>query len=64
VPIVENGRWLVGMLTNRDVRFVDDYTPALRDYMTRADRLVAAPLFGLRLGMGYVEMDYRSFHIT
>ena len=64
MPIVENGRRLVGMLSNRDARFVDDYTLALRGCMTRADRLVAATLFGLRLGMGYVEMDYRSFHIT
>ena len=44
VPIVENGRHLVGILTNRDVRFVEDYTPALRDYMTPADQLVTAPL--------------------
>jgi IMP dehydrogenase len=44
VPIVENGRRLVGILTNRDVRFVEDYTPALRDYMTPAEQLVTAPL--------------------
>jgi IMP dehydrogenase len=44
VPIVENGRRLVGILTNRDVRFVEDYSPVVREYMTPADRLVTAPL--------------------
>lgn len=44
VPIVENGRRLVGILTNRDVRFVDDYSPAVREYMTPADQLVTAPV--------------------
>jgi IMP dehydrogenase len=44
VPIVENGRKLVGILTNRDVRFVEDYSPPVSEYMTSADRLVTAPL--------------------
>lgn len=44
VPIVEDGRRLVGILTNRDVRFVDDYLLAVRDYMTPAEGLVTAPV--------------------
>lgn len=44
VPIVEDGRHLVGILTNRDVRFAEDNSPPVRDYMTPAERLVTAPL--------------------
>ena len=44
VPIVENGRRLVGILTNRDVRFVEDYSKAVSSYMTPVDRLVTAPV--------------------
>jgi IMP dehydrogenase len=44
VPIVENGGRLVGILTNRDVRFVEDYTLPVREYMTPAERLVTAPV--------------------
>jgi IMP dehydrogenase len=44
VPIVENGRRLVGILTNRDVRFVEDYSPPVCEYMTPAEQLVTAPL--------------------
>jgi IMP dehydrogenase len=43
VPIVEDGDRLVGILTNRDVRFVEDYALPVREYMTGADRLVTAP---------------------
>lgn len=42
VPITENGR-LVGILTNRDLRFIEDPTVLIRDIMTR-ERLVTAPL--------------------
>jgi IMP dehydrogenase len=44
VPIVENGNRLVGILTNRDVRFVEDYSQPVRDYMTPSPRLVTAPV--------------------
>ncbi len=42
VPITENGR-LVGILTNRDLRFEDDHTQKVADVMTRA-RLITAPV--------------------
>jgi IMP dehydrogenase len=42
VPITENGR-LVGILTNRDLRFEDDPTRRVSDVMTR-DGLVTAPV--------------------
>ena len=42
VPICESGK-LVGILTNRDLRFVTDYTQAIGDVMTR-DNLVTAPV--------------------
>lgn len=42
VPITENGR-LVGILTNRDLRFIDDYTVRIRDVMT-SENLVTVPV--------------------
>lgn len=42
VPITENGK-LVGILTNRDIRFETDYTKAIRDAMT-SEQLVTAPI--------------------
>jgi IMP dehydrogenase len=44
VPITENGRRLVGILTNRDVRFVTDMSLPVRQLMTSADKLVTAPV--------------------
>jgi IMP dehydrogenase len=41
VPIVE-GRKLVGILTNRDLRFVEDVRVPVRDLMTK-DNLITAP---------------------
>ncbi|RWZ54751.1 IMP dehydrogenase [Halobacillus fulvus] len=45
VPIVNNEdeQKLVGILTNRDLRFIDDYSIAIRDVMTSED-LVTAPV--------------------
>jgi IMP dehydrogenase len=42
VPITEEGR-LVGILTNRDVRFVQDLNHPVYEYMTR-EHLVTAPI--------------------
>lgn len=44
VPIVENEKSmrLVGIITNRDKRFVEDYSQPIADYMT-SDGLVTAP---------------------
>jgi len=44
VPITENGHRLVGMLTNRDIRFVRDMSLPLQQLMTPAERLVTAPV--------------------
>ncbi len=44
VPIVDAEMRPVGILTNRDVRFVDDYSRPVSEYMTPAERLVTAPL--------------------
>ncbi len=44
VPITENGHRLVGILTNRDVRFVSDMSLPIRHLMTPSDRLVTAPV--------------------
>jgi len=44
VPIVQDGQQLVGILTNRDVRFVEDYAHPIHEYMTPAERLVTAPV--------------------
>jgi len=46
VPIThaERGNRLVGILTNRDVRFVTDMTIPIHQLMTPAERLVTAPV--------------------
>ncbi|MDQ4078475.1 MAG: IMP dehydrogenase [Chloroflexota bacterium] len=43
VPITEDGGQLVGILTNRDIRFVRDYSRPISEYMT-SKNLVTAPL--------------------
>lgn len=43
VPIVDASNKLVGILTNRDLRFVHDYSIKIRDVMTK-DNLVTAPV--------------------
>ncbi|HQQ68088.1 MAG TPA: IMP dehydrogenase [Candidatus Cloacimonadota bacterium] len=40
-PVVENGR-LVGILTNRDIRFETDMSKQVKDLMTPQDRLITA----------------------
>jgi IMP dehydrogenase len=42
VPITENGNRLVGILTNRDVRFVTDMSIPIHQLMTPAEQLVTA----------------------
>ena len=42
VPITDNGR-LVGILTNRDIRFATEFQRPVSDYMTK-DGLVTAPI--------------------
>lgn len=42
VPIVDHDGRLVGILTNRDMRFETDYTQKIGDIMTK-DRLITAP---------------------
>jgi IMP dehydrogenase len=42
VPITQDGNKLVGILTNRDVRFVTDMTISIHQLMTPAERLVTA----------------------
>ncbi len=43
VPIVDNNRKLVGILTNRDLRFINDYSIQIDDVMTK-DNLVTGPV--------------------
>ncbi|WP_281883248.1 IMP dehydrogenase [Paenibacillus sp. YYML68] len=43
VPICDENRKLVGILTNRDLRFVHDYSIKISDVMTK-DNLVTAPV--------------------
>lgn len=43
VPIVDKERKLVGIITNRDLRFVKDYTQSISDVMT-SEGLVTAPV--------------------
>ena len=43
VPICENGK-LVGLITNRDLRFLSDFDGRIREVMTPGDRLITAPV--------------------
>lgn len=43
VPIVDDSNKLVGILTNRDLRFVHDYSIPIKEVMTR-ENLVTAPV--------------------
>lgn len=42
VPICDENGYLVGIITNRDMRFLTDYNMPIRDVMTK-DNLVTAP---------------------
>lgn len=43
VPIVDEDNHLVGILTNRDLRFIHDFSTPIRDVMTK-ENLVTAPV--------------------
>jgi IMP dehydrogenase len=43
VPIVDDENRLVGILTNRDLRFIHDYSIAIREVMT-SENLITAPV--------------------
>ena len=43
VPICDDEHRLVGIITNRDMRFIDDYSMRIEDVMTK-DNLVTAPV--------------------
>jgi len=43
IPIVDNGK-LNGILTNRDLRFLTDFSKPISDYMTSKDKLVTVPI--------------------
>jgi len=43
VPIVDSSKKLVGIITNRDLRFVTEYRQPISNVMTR-DRLITAPV--------------------
>lgn len=43
VPIVDDNQKLVGIITNRDLRFIEDYSISIDDVMTK-ENLVTAPV--------------------
>lgn len=43
VPIVNSNNELIGIITNRDLRFIEDYTISIGEVMTK-DNLVTAPV--------------------
>ena len=59
VPITENGKRLVGILTNRDVRFVTDMSTPIHDLMTPAERLVTAPVDTTLDGAVHILQEHR-----
>lgn len=42
IPIVDSDRKLIGILTNRDIRFVDDFDQPVTEFMT-TENLITAP---------------------
>jgi IMP dehydrogenase len=59
VPITENGNRLVGILTNRDVRFVTDMDTPIHQLMTPAGRLVTAPVGTTLDGAVHILQEHR-----
>ncbi|TVX85275.1 IMP dehydrogenase [Paenibacillus agilis] len=55
VPIVDENHKLVGIITNRDMRFVTDYSIAIKDVMTK-ENLVTAPV-GTTLDQAQVALQ-------
>ena len=43
IPVIENGGYLVGILTNRDLRFEPNYKLKVKDLMTK-ENLITAPV--------------------
>jgi len=43
VPICENGKKLVGIITNRDLRFIENFDAPIKEYMTK-ENLITAPV--------------------
>jgi IMP dehydrogenase len=59
VPITENGNRLVGILTNRDVRFETDMSIPIHQLMTPAERLVTAPVGTTLDGAVHILQEHR-----
>ncbi|HSR29260.1 MAG TPA: IMP dehydrogenase [Anaerolineae bacterium] len=59
VPITENGNRLVGILTNRDVRFVTDMSIPIHQLMTPTRRLVTAPVATTLDGAVHILQEHR-----
>jgi IMP dehydrogenase len=59
VPITENGNRLVGILTNRDIRFVTDMSIPIHQLMTPAERLVTAAVGTTLEGAVHILQEHR-----
>jgi len=59
VPITENGKRLVGILTNRDVRFVSDHSIPINRLMTPAEKLVTASVGTTLDGAVHILQEHR-----
>ena len=53
VPVTE-GRRLVGIITNRDLKFETDFTKKIKESMT-AEGLIKAPDYVFRMAVGAVK---------
>ncbi len=56
VPIVDDGRHLVGIITNRDMRFETDMSKIISDVMTKENLVTASP----GISMGEAEKILKS----
>ena len=59
VPITENGHRLVGILTNRDIRFVSDMSIPIHRLMTPTERLVTATVGAVILLLVLVALQFK-----
>jgi IMP dehydrogenase len=59
VPITEDGDRLVGILTNRDVRFVVDMSIPIGQLMTPAEKLITAPVSTTLEGAVHILQEHR-----
>lgn len=55
IPVVDSGRKLIGIVTNRDLRFLKDMTQGVKEVMTRKNLVTAESGIGLNEAEGILQ---------